>query len=36
MIQVRFHLEEWRRVKYSGDKAPIEIAGRRIRLASPP
>ena len=25
---------EWRRIKYSGDKARIEIAARRVRLAS--
>jgi len=27
MIQARFHLVEWRRVKYSGDKLLIEISG---------
>ena len=34
MIQLRFRLVEWRRVKYSGDKALIEIATAGARLAN--
>jgi hypothetical protein len=36
MLTAGSRLVGWRRLKYFGDKALIDIAGRRARLTNPP
>jgi hypothetical protein len=36
MLPASSRLVDWRRLKYFGDKALIDVAGRRVRLTNPP